>query len=320
MKPHGANETTRSRRLKDRGTLDASIAGDQSASPPSPRHGRNGRGAAAAFTISHRVNAERLVLLGWSRAILLQFAQPLIAAGIADHSGFRDKPMAAVQRLRQTVRAMLALTFGGDADRERTLERIRAIHRRVHGRLPVDVGPFPAGTPYSAEDPDLVLWVHATLVESVPMFYEMLVAPLTPTERDTYCAEAASVATALNARPGEVPCSWPALQTYLDRMYASGQITVSPQARELAAAILSPPFGLLGTPGTAMNRLLTLGTLPASVRSQYGFEWTRRDDRALDLVIRGIRRLRRPLPDRLAKWGPARRLERRARAESDRAA
>lgn len=278
----------------------------------SPPHGRNERRAAAAFTVTHRINAERLVLLGWSRAILLQFAHPLIAAGIADHSGFRDKPMAAVQRLRHTVRAMLALTFGNDADRERALERIRAIHRQVHGQLSVDVGPFPARTPYSAEDPDLVLWVHGTLVESVPMFYEMLIAPLTPTGRDTYCAEAASVALALNARPGEVPCSWAALQTYLDRMYASRRITVSSQARELAAAILSPPFGPLGTPGTAMNRLLTLATLPPNVRLQYGFEWTRRDDRMLELVVQALRTSRRVLPGRLAKWKAARHLERRA--------
>ena len=278
----------------------------------SPQHGRNGRCAAAAFTVSHRINAERLVLLGWSRAILLQFAHPLIAAGINDHSGFRDKPMAAIQRLRHTVRAMLALTFGDDADRERAMMRIRAIHRRVHGQLSANVGPFPAGTPYSAADPNLVLWVHATLVESVPMFYEMLIAPLTPAERDTYCAEAAPVALALNARPSEVPCSWAALQTYLDRMHASGQITVSTQARELAAAILSPPFRPLGMPGTAMNRLLTLGTLPPNVRSQYGFEWTQRDERACELVVRGLRTSRRAVPDRLAKWRPARRLERRA--------
>jgi uncharacterized protein (DUF2236 family) len=314
MKPHGAKETTGSRRSKGCGTLDASIAGDPSAGPPARKtRPERGRRAAPAFTVSHRINAERLVLLGWSRAILLQFAHPLIAAGIGDHSGFRDKPVAAIQRLRHTVRSMLALTFGDDADRERALERILAIHRRVHGQLSVDVGPFPAGTPYSAEDPDLVLWVHATLVESVPMFYEMLVAPLTPAERDTYCAEAAPVAVALNARPSEVPCSWATLQTWLDRMHASGQITVSAQARELAAAILSPPFGPLGTPGTAMNRLLTLGTLPPSVRSQYGFEWTRRDDRALELVVRGLRTSRRALPDRLTKWKPARRLERRAK-------
>lgn len=294
------------------------MCGSDSTGSPSrqarPEHGRNEGCAAPTFTVSHRINAERLVLLGWSRAILLQFAHPLIAVGIADHSGFRESPMATVQRLRHTVRAMLALTFGDNADRERALGRIRAIHRRVHGQLSVEAGPFPAGTPYSAEDPDLVLWVHATLVESVPMFYEMLVAPLTPTERDTYCTEAAPLAVALNARPDEVPCSWAALQTYLDRMYGSGQVTVSAQARELAAPILSPPFGPLGTPGTAMNRLLTVSTLPRGIRSQYGFEWTRRDDLALELVVRGLRALRRASPDHMAKWKSARRTERRALA------
>jgi uncharacterized protein (DUF2236 family) len=273
----------------------------------------NGPRPSPVLTVSRRINAERLVLLGWSRAILLQFAHPLIAAGIADHSGFRGKPIAALQRLRHTVRAMLALTFGDAADRDSALERIRAIHRQVHGQLSVDVGPFPAGTPYSAEDTDLVLWVHATLVESVPMFYEMLIGPLTPTERDAYCAEATQVAVALNARRSEVPCSWARLQTYLDRMYASGRITVSAQARDLATAVLSPPFGPLGAPGTALNRLLTLGTLPPNVRSQYGFAWTRRDDRMLELVVRALRTSRRALPGRLAKWKPARRLDTRAR-------
>ena len=262
------------------------------------------------MTVSHRVNAERLVLLGWSRAILLQFAHPLIAAGIAEHSGFRDKPLAAVARLRQTVRAMLDLTFGSEIERERTLERIRAIHRRVHGKLLVDAGPFAAGTPYSAEDPHLVLWVHATLVESVPMFYEMLIGPLTPTERDAYCTEAAPVAVALNAPADRVPGSWAGLQAYLDGMYLSGSIVVSAQARELAGAVLSPPFGPIGAPGTAINRLLTVGSLPAAVRAQYGFEWTRNHARAFDLVVRTLRTSRRPLPDVLAKWSAARRLER----------
>lgn len=262
--------------------------------------------------VTQRINAERLVLLGWSRAILLQFAHPLIAAGIAEHSGFRDKPMAAVQRLRHTVRAMLELTFGSDLARECTLERIRGIHRRISGELPVAVGPFSAGTPYSAEDPDLVLWVHATLVESLPMFYEMLIRPLTPAERDAYCVEAAPIAAALAAQPHEVPGSWAALHEYLDGMYASGRIVVGAQASELARGVLSPPFGPIGAPGTATNRLLAVGTLPAAVRAQYGFEWTRNHERAFDIVVHALRTSRRPLPGWLAKWTPARRRERRA--------
>ena len=150
--------------------------------------------------ISRRINAERIVLLGWGRAILLQLAHPLIAAGVHDHSGFRATTWAAMTRLYHTVHAMLALTFGTDEERERALGGIRQIHQRVNGQLRSAAGRFPAGTVYSAENPDLVLWVHATLLESVPLAYEQLVGPLTIAERDAYCAEAAPLAVALLAR------------------------------------------------------------------------------------------------------------------------
>ena len=284
----------------------------------SPRGAGNGRaleasenassaGARREPAVSRRVNAERLVLLGWSRAILLQLAHPLVAAGIHDHSNFRARPRAAVRRLQHTVRAMLALTFGSEAERNRALGNIRAIHRRVHGTLPVDVGPFPAGTRYSAEDPALVLWVHATLLESLPAFYERLVAPLTVGQRDAYCAEAAATAIELGARPSDVPCSWAALQDYIGRMHASGEIVVGDQARELAAWILSPPFGLLGAPGATVNRLLTLGTLPPAVRQQYAYVWTPRKERAFGVLVPALRSMRHALPDAMATWRAARR-------------
>lgn len=266
--------------------------------------------------ISRTINAERLVLLGWPRAILLQFAHPLIAAGIYEHSQFRSRPSAAVQRLRLTVRAMLDLTFGTPADRQRTLDRIMAIHRRVRGRLQIDVGPFRAGTPYSAEDPDLVLWVHATLIESVPMFYRMLVAPMTEEQRDAYCSEAAAVAVALGARPNEVPTTGAALDDYIARMHASGKIVVGEQAKELADAVLSPPFGPLAAPGTFVNRLLTLGTLPAPLREQYGFAWTERDERRFRQLAFALAKLRRALPYAAATWRASRRTAAPARASA----
>jgi uncharacterized protein (DUF2236 family) len=257
--------------------------------------------------ISRRINAERVVLLGWSRAVLLQFAHPLIAVGVYEHSGFRSTPRAAAERLQNTVRAMLALTFGGESERERTLDGIRAIHRRVHGRLPFSVGPFPADSRYSAEDPALVLWVHATLVESLQIFYELLVAPLDVAERDAYCAEAASVAVALGAAQHDVPRSWTALLECLERGYASGHIVVGPHARALAARVLAPPFGPLSTPAASINRLLTLGTLPASVRDQYRFRWTWREESKLKLAVPALRLCRKALPDAAATWRASRR-------------
>jgi uncharacterized protein (DUF2236 family) len=258
------------------------------------------RGATA-----RRINAERLVLLGWSRAILLQFAHPLIAAGVYDHSAFRANSWVAARRLRQTVRAMLALTFGRQADAERTIEHIRAIHRRVRGELACPVGPFPAGTPYSAEDPALVMWVHATLLESVPLFYELLVGPLGESEHDAYCRDAASVAVALGASANDVPMSRRALLAYLGRAYSSGQIVVGAQARELAARVLAP-FGKWAAPATLFTRLLTVGTLPAHVRRDYALVWTSRDQRIFELVVPQVRLIRKIVPRATATWRPAR--------------
>lgn len=271
----------------------------------SPSAADEARHAEYGGTTARRINAERLVLLGWSRAILLQFAHPLIAAGVYDHSTFRATPWAATQRLRQTVRAMLALTFGREADVARTIERIRAIHHRVRGELACTVGPFPAGTPYSAEDPALVLWVHATLLESVPLFYELLVGPLSESEHDAYCRDAASVAVALGAPANDVPRSRRALNEYLERVYLSGHIAVGSQARELAGRVIAP-FGVLAAPATLFTRLLTVGTLPAAVRCGYAFPWTAREQRMFELVIPKVRWIRKLVPRSTATWRPAR--------------
>jgi uncharacterized protein (DUF2236 family) len=246
------------------------------------------------------------VILGWTRAILLQFAHPLIAAGVYDHSGFRNSPLAAVRRLRHTIRAMLAISFGSDAEREQAIDGIKRIHRRVNGHLRTAVGPFPAGTRYSAEDPALVLWVHLTLLESIVLVYEGLVAPLTAEERDDYCRAAAPVAVALGAPQSAVPLSWPALQDALARIYASGAIAVGDDARLLAEAVIHPRRTLLLEPVHVLNEVLTAGLLPPVIRDAYGFRWTERRARTFEWLVGTVGALRRSLPDRLARWAAAR--------------
>ena len=258
--------------------------------------------AAVAVSLSHRINAERVVLFGWGRAILLQLAHPLIAAGVYEHSSFRATPWAAAARLHETVHAMLALTFGTDRERHDTIERICTIHRRVHGRLSESVGPFPEGSPYSAEDPDLVLWVHLTLLESVPLVYSLFVEPLTEAERDTYCEEAAWVPLALGARDDEIPRTAEQLRAAIGRTYASGVIRVGSQARELATAVLAPRIARLVPPLAAVNRLVTIGLLPEEVRNEYGLPWDARSQARFERAIPRLRTLRRYLPDVLAVW------------------
>ena len=263
--------------------------------------------SSASMRVSQRINAERLVLLAWTRAILLQIAHPMVAAGVFEHSGFRASPWAAAGRLHQTVKAMLALVFGSDAARNQAIAGIRAIHRRVNGRLAESVGPFPAGTPYSAEDPALVLWVHATLLESVPLLHELLVSPLSAAEHDAYCAEAAPIAIALGARAADVPRTQAAVREYIDATYRSGVIAVGTQATALARAVMLPPAARVVLPAAWLNELVTVGLLPDHIRAQYGFRWTAGRARALPIALRTIRMLRRGTPDRLALWKDARR-------------
>jgi uncharacterized protein (DUF2236 family) len=246
------------------------------------------------------------VILAWPRAILLQLAHPLIAAGVANHSTFRGSGLAALRRLHHTVRAMRVLTFGDAARAERVLTDIRAIHSRVHGALAEAVGPFPAGTRYSAEDPDLLLWVHATLLESLPLIYSRLVAPLSTGDLDAYCEETAWVAVALGARDAAVPRTWLALTAYLESVNASGVLTVGAQARMLSHAVLHPRLPM-ARPMLALTRAITLGTLPAPVRRQYGYAWGEKDNERLSHLMRRLRAARRAAPRVLALWAEARR-------------
>lgn len=257
--------------------------------------------------VAHRINAERLVLLGWSRAILLQMAHPLVAAGVADHSHFRAGPMMAVRRLRETVKSMLALSFGDAFEAGHAIAAIRAIHTRVRGQLRETTGPFPAGTRYSAEDPALLLWVHATLIDSVILLYERVIGPLSPEERDAYCVEAADVAIALGAEEDAVPRDWTALQEYLQGEYNSGRIVVGDDARRIVEAVLFPPLSAVSGPFAWVNRLVTLGLLPDAVRDQYRYAWNDRRARQLSRTLGLIRSVRRILPRSVAWWPAARR-------------
>lgn len=245
-------------------------------------------------------------MLGWGRAILLQLAHPLVAQGVADHSTFRNGRTARVRRLHQTIGAMLDLTFGEPPIVARAAGGINAIHDRVQGRLPEAAGRFPAGTPYSAHDPELLRWVDATLRDSLPLAYGLFVRPLSAPELDQYCREGEDIALRLGIPAGTRPASRAALTHYMDEMLAAGAIAITPVARELAREVVAPPFWRMLWPAGYVNRLTTIGLLPPRVREAYGFDWSPRDDRALARWAARIRTSRRFTPDAVALWSKAR--------------
>lgn len=264
---------------------------------------------AGAGSITWAINGERLAILGWSRAILLQIAHPLIAAGVARHSGFRASAAAPVSRLGHTIRAMLALTFGSDDDARAAAARINAVHDRVQGALTDGTRAFAPGRAYSAHDPRLQAWVHLTMLDSVLRAYELFVRPLTPIERDDYCAEARGATAWLRTPAAVLPAAWDDAQARIAALLESGEIEVTPEARALARDILWPRAGRWLWPLGPLHRLVSIGLLPPALRAAYDLPWRARDERRFRRVARLVRIARRVAPPALARWRTARRAE-----------
>ena len=227
-------------------------------------------------SISWQVNKEVIVISGWARAILLQLAHPSLAAGVHQHSTFRGSLLASLRRLRSTVGAMLSITFGDTEQMITAAARINAIHDRVRGRVTDGAN----GT-YSAHDPDLQRWVHATLLDSIPRTYELLVGPLTPAERDRYYAESAIMEPLLGMPAEWLPRNSQQLDAYMREMLAGDRLVVTDTSRALALALLYPPQWYLAWPAFRAMQVMTIGSLPPAIRAAYGFRWDERDQRAL---------------------------------------
>ena len=260
--------------------------------------------------VSRKINREVVVLIGWGRAILMQLAHPLIAAAVADNSQFQHGARGYARRAYQTIGAMLDLTFGTPEEARRIVDRINGIHDRVNGRLGCRTGLYPADTPYSARDAGLLVWVHATLVESLVVTYERLVAPLSGLEKDRYAAEAAWLAGELGAPASLIPSDYAGVETFMQDARGRGEIAVGDDARRMSAALLAPP-AVLAAPVFWVSRLMTIGLLPADLRAGSGFRWDDRRRRRFERTVTAIRLTHRTLPRLLREWPAARRAGKR---------
>ena len=277
-----------------------------SAAPSSPP-----KASSETLSIGWKLQREIVLLLAWGPAILLQLAHPLVAQGIADHSAFRTQRHGRVRRLYGTVDAMLQLSFGTEAQARAVLARINGIHDRVNGHLSGAAGAFPDGTPYTAHDPTLLAWVHATLLDMNLRVYELYVGPLSVEEKDRYCTEATAIEAPLGIPAGRLPRSFGELGRYMDAMLSSGAISVTDNARVLARDVLHPPAPRLAAPVLSLVRLQTIGLLPPGIRKDYGLPWSARRQRLLGVSTGLVRTVLRVTPPIIRHWPAARRAHRR---------
>jgi uncharacterized protein (DUF2236 family) len=209
--------------------------------------------------------------LGGGVAVLLQVAHPLVAAGVADHSEYRHDLW---RRLARTLRALYLITFGSRDEAERAGATVQAVHRRVRGTIRIPLGRFPAGTAYSASDPDLMLWVHATLVHASLAAYQTFERPLSSAEQGRYYREMATVARIFGIPDAALPPTLAEFRHYFEQQLASDSITVTPVAREIAELILRAPLPAPLRLFAPAHRLATAALLPARLRHEYRLRWT----------------------------------------------
>jgi uncharacterized protein (DUF2236 family) len=238
-------------------------------------------------SITRRVNRENVLFLGGGRALLMQLAHPKVAAGVDEHSDFRTHP---IRRLRRTILMTMAIVFG---DRETALAAARGVNQ-VHSRV--------KGHDYRALDPDLLLWVHATLMDTALVTYETFVKSLLPREREEFYQEFKLIGELLGVPKDRFPPTLRDFDAYMNAMIESGEVRVETRARGLAKLVLRPRVRLLPGPVMIPFQVVTAGLLPPVLRAQYGLAWGAGQQRAYRLAVRTVPRLIALTPPLFRVW------------------
>lgn len=226
------------------------------------------------------------MFLGAQRALLLQVAHPLVAAGVEHHSGFRAQP---VRRLWSTVDALMCLVWGRPAEAVAARARILGIHDGVHGRVnPADATAAAApGTTYTAHDPTLLWWVWATLVDTTEVVHDRLLGPLDDATRDALHTDWCTFARFMGIPAAMVDGGRDGFRArYGD---AVGDLELSATSRHLGRSILEPPLWFVPRVVRRAYALLATSLLDPRTRALYDLPWTATERAAAETLEQQIR-------------------------------
>lgn len=205
-------------------------------------------------SLVRRVHREHVLALSGQRALLMQAALPEAFDALFSHSAGFDAPY---ERLERTAVVMNTIAFGTKKDADRVTRRVRAMHRRA-----------------GVDNPDWLLWVLATLVDSALVVYQRYVGALSEDEREAYWQDYRIIGTLFGLAEADMPADIGAFDAYVKGMLRGTELRVTPRARELSIRIvMRPPVPLKFRPVLEMANFITVGLLPREIRRAYGFGW-----------------------------------------------
>jgi len=259
-------------------------------------------------SVSWRVHGETTVLFGGARALLMQAAHPLVIAGARQSGFYQRNPW---KRLERTLQLAYTITFGTKEQALRAADEINDVHARVNGLDEV------TGKPYDALDPELLLWVHACLVDSALLFEHLTVGALSAAEQQRFHEEQMLGVELLGLPRSSIPPTYPELRAYIDWMVASDELMVTDSALQVADIIVHPPPEAEYKPVLRAISMWAFGTLPPRLRSEYHVRWTVTREAMLQASLAALRMGRPLLPRRFRVILPAAQAQVRAGVASD---
>jgi len=234
--------------------------------------------------VVRRVDGEAVLLLGGGRALLMQLAHPLVARGVTEHSGFESNPFA---RLQRTLDAVTTIVFGTENEARQVAAVVHAVHERV------------TGEGYRANDPELLLWVHATLVDTALRVHARFLRTLSDEDASRYYEESTIIAEVLGVPRSLQPATLADFRAYVRAMVSSLEVT--DEARRLAGSVFHPRAPLVVQPAFLLARELTAGLLPEPLRRGYRMSWDPPRQAALLAAALASRSVLSRVPSRLRR-------------------
>lgn len=251
-------------------------------------------------SVLRRVQEQRAVgLLYGQRALMIGAAHPVNFTGTMVSTASGSRPW---RRLAHTGKVFETVFFGSRAEADRALAFVEGLHRRVKGTLPEAAGAWPAGTNYSAFDPELMLWTVAVMADSAEVLHDTLIGSLSEAERERLWRDYVRFGEMFGMPRDVAPASHGEFRAWWGEMLTGDKLHLTEEALLVGSQIaFAIPVPLYLRSARWPHNLVLLGTVPERIRDMYGLAWAPAHEAAFRALTMAVRRSRRLVPGRLRR-------------------